>query len=442
MRRTIALILSVLMMLGSYAVIATAEAKDYSDVTIRLANHDIEGSTGIEVPIEIAHFKAVAERMGFNLVIEGVAGDELRNKIKVDAAANNLPDVFKFWNGGVMADYVEAGLIQPIDDYIALSKVVKEENYPESAWLNTKFDGVRYAIPYQQGIGCFLANKELFDKCGVAIPENGWTLDEFLAACKVFRDNGVTPTNVGSMGGNPSHFFYGDFVCQYEDGNELTATIAEHLTFDNPTFRKAAEAMVVMRDAGAFPDDTVAGGDWTPSAVLYEEGKTAMCYTFGWTFSNFTQATVDKSICIPLPKLPDSERDPMHFIQGTVNDNYMINKASWADEKKRDCIVALLDEFFGPIELEAAKIYARVPVDKSTLAQVDYSKDPTMMGKVMAYRQKVGVEGSPMIWMSCPDTKTQFDYQAYLDELWSGAIDADTVMKKTQASFDEYKDNM
>ena len=442
MRSTIALILTVLLMLGSFGAVATAEAKDYSDVTIRLANHDVDSSTSPEVPIEVAHFKAVAERMGFNLVIEGVAGDELRNKIKVDAAANNLPDVFKFWNGGVMADYVEAGLIQPIDDYIALSKVVKEENYPESAWLNTKFDGVRYGIPYQQGIGCFLANKELFDKAGVAIPENGWTLDEFLAACKVFRDNGITPTNVGSKGGNPSHFFYGDFVCQYADGNELTATIAQHLTFDNPTFRKAAEAMVVMRDAGAFPDDTVAGGDWTPSAVLYEEGKTAMCYTFGWTFSNFTQATVDKTVCNPLPKLPDAERDPMHFIQGTVNDNYMISKAAWADEKKRDCIVALLDEFFGATELEVAQVYARVPVDKSVLAQVDYSKDPTMMGKVMSYRQKVGVEGSPMIWMSCPDTKTQFDYQAFLDELWSGAIDADTFMKKTQASFDEYKDNM
>jgi hypothetical protein len=55
----------------------------------------------------------------------------------------------------------------------------------------------------------------------------------------------------------------------------------------------------------------------------------------------------------------------MHFIQGTVNDNYMISKAAWADEKKRDCIVALLDEFFGSIELEVAQIGARVPVDTS-----------------------------------------------------------------------------
>jgi ABC-type glycerol-3-phosphate transport system substrate-binding protein len=203
-----------------------------------------------------------------------------------------------------MADYVEAGMIQPVDDYLALSQVVKEENYPESAWLATKFDGVRYGIPYTQGIGCFLANKEIFDECGVAIPENGWTLDEFLAACKTFREKGYTPTNVGSMGGNPSHFFYGEFVCQYADGNELTATLSDHLTFDNPTFRKAAEYMAVMRDAGAFPDDTVAGGDWTPSAVLYEEGKTAMCYTFAWTFSNFSRRRWTRPCASRCPSSP------------------------------------------------------------------------------------------------------------------------------------------
>ena len=442
MKKTLSLFLAITLLLGLLGVVASAETKDYSGVTIRLANHDTPGSATPEVVIEIARFQEVADRMGFTLQIEGVTGDELRNKIKVDAAANNMPDLFKFWNGGVMMDYVAAGLIQPIDDYIALSQFVKEENYPESAWLNTYYEGTRYGIPYQQGIGTFLANKEIFDECGVAIPSDGWSLDEFLAACKVFREHGYQPTNVGSLGGNPSHFFYGEFVCQYADGNELTANLSQHLQFDNPSFRKAAEYMEVMRLGGAFPDDVAAAGDWTPSAVMYAEGKCAMGYTFGWTFSNFNQEVVDKTVCIPLPKLPDADRDPLHFIQGTVNDNYMITKKAWEDPLKRDCIVALLDQFFGVIELEAARTGVRVPVDKSVLAQVDYASDPSMMGKVMAYRVEVGVEGSPMIWMSCPDTKTQFDYQAYLDELWAGSITPDTFMLKTQASFDEYKEGL
>jgi len=273
---------------------------------------------------------------------------------------------------------------------------------------------------------------------------NGWTMDEFLAACEKFKANGYAPTNVGSLGGNPSHFFYGDFVCQYADGNQLTADIGTSLQFDNPTFRKAAEWMVKMRDAGAFPADTIAAGDWTPSTVFYIEEKCALCYTFGWTFNNFAdhQDIVDKSVCVSLPKLPDADRDPRTFTQGTVNDCYVISKAGWADDLKRDCIVALLDTYFSEIETHAAQAGWRVPVDKSILAQLDYTKDTSMMGKVMTWRIKDNVEGSPMIWQDCPDNQTQFDYQSALDELWAGSINADEFMTKVQASFDEYKDNL
>lgn len=447
MKKTLSILLAMALlmtMLGALGGAAVADgAKDYSGVTIRMANHVIPG-TSEENDYQYEVFTRVANEMGFKLEIEGVAGDELRNKIKVDAAANNLPDLFKFWAGGVMADYVEAGMVQDVSDYIAVSKSVKEENYPESAWLTSTFDGVRYAVPFQQGIACFLANKDIFEECGVEIPVNGWTYDEFIAASKKFTEKGYATTNVGSLGGNPSHFFYGDFVCQYNDGNDLTANIGKDLQFDNPTFRKACGWIEKMRDEGVFPSDTVAAGDWTPSCVFYLEGKSALCYTFGWAFRNFEDhpEMVDKSVCVTLPKLPDSDRDPTTFTQGTVNDCYMISKAGWADELKRDCITALLDVYFSEIELTAGQKGWRVPVDKSILAQLDYSTDPTIMGKVMTWRIKDSVEGSPMIWQCCPNNQTQFDYQSYMDELWAGTINTDEYMKKVQQSFDEYRDDL
>jgi len=444
MKRLVSILVGLLILVSMMGAFGGAAAeKDYSGVTIRLASHTIPGVSE-ENDFQFETFHRVASEMGFKLEIEGVAGDDLRNKIKVDAAANSLPDLFKFWVGGVMADYVEAGMLQPVDDYIALSKVIKEENYPESAWLTSTFDGVRYGVPFQQGIACFLANTEIFEECGVDVPVNGWTMDEFLAACEKFRAKGYAPTNVGSLGGNPSHFFYGDFVCQYADGNELTANIAKHLQFDNPTFRKACEWIEKMRDAGAFPDDTIAAGDWTPSTVFYIEGKSALCYTFGWTFSNFegNQEMIDKSVCVSLPKLPDGDRDPRTFTQGTVNDCYVITKAGWADELKRDCIVALMDVYFSEIETMAAQKGWRVPVDRSILATLDYSQDTSLMGKVMTWRINDNVEGSPMIWQCCPNNQTQFDYQSYMDELWAGTINTDEYMKKVQASFDEYRDEL
>ena len=444
MKKTLAILLALTLVLSLFSGVALAE-KDYSGVTIRMANHLIPG-TDPEVDHDYAAFMKVAEDMGFTLKIEGVAGDDLRDKLSVDAASKNLPDLFKYWPGGTIADMVNAGMLLDMDKYVEASEKFDISGYPASAFSSLTFDGVKYGIPYQQGIGVTLANKDIFEECGVEIPtmEKGWTLDEFYAACEKFRAKGYYPTNVGSNGGNPSHFFYGEFVCQYADGDKLSAELSQHLNFNNPTFAKAAKYMQDMRDHGVFPDDTMAAGDWTPSVVLYLQGKTAMCYTFGWTFNEFLNAPeyVEKSVPIPLPTLPDSEVSPLTFTQGVANDCYCVNAASWEDELKRDCIVALLDCFFTELELNAAKEGWRVPVDQNILKQVDYASGTDLMSKVMSHRAQWGIAGSAMIWSNCPDSSLQYDYQAFMDEMWAGAIDAETYMEKVQESFDEYADNL
>lgn len=442
MKKTLVILLALALSLTMMAGVSFAEEKDYSGVTITLANHLIPGNSE-EVDHDYAAFMAVAEEMGFTLEIDGVAGDDLRDKLQTLAASKQLPDVFKFWPGGTIADYVNAGMLADVQGYIDYSEKFDASGYPDSSWTSLTFDGVKYGIPYQQGIGCLLANTEIFEECGVEVPYDGWTLEEFYAACEKFRAKGYYPTNVGSNGGNPSHFFFGEYVCQYADGDELSAKLFDHLNFNNPTFAKAAQVMVDMRDHGVFPDDTMAAGDWTPSVVLYIEGKSAMCYTFGWTFGEFKDhpEMIEKSVCIYQPALPDGDVSPTTFTQGVANDCYCINAASWEDPLKRDCITALLDAFFTEMELNAAQVGWRVPVDQNILKQVEYDTS-TMMGKVMSWRAEHGISGSSMIWSNCPDSSTQYDYQAYMDEMWAGAIDAETYMEKVQESFDEYKDNL
>jgi len=412
-----------------------------SGVTIRMAHHAAPGASE-EADTLINNLNAIGEEMGFTIVHEGAPGDELRNKIRMDAAANNLPDLWKFWLGGVMADYVKAGNLQDIDDYLALSKKVSIDDYLPGAWIGATFEGIKYGIPFQQGIGIFMANSELFEQYGLDYPT---TWDEFIAVGQVFRDNGIAPTNIGSMGGNPSHFFYGDIVCQYNDGPALSQNLADHLEFNNPVFRKAAHWIQDLRDNGMFPDDVMANGDWTPSTVMYLEGRAAMCYTFGWMFELFmTDAPemIDKSVIIPIPPVPDAQRDTRTFIQGTENDSYVINSASWADSAKTDFIVAMMDYLNYDHEIIAMQNGWRVAVNQNVLRQIDLSTiSNRLLAKVLEYRIANSVEGSPMIWQNCPDNKTQFDYQAFMDEFWAGAIDADEYVDKVQDSFDEFKES-
>lgn len=381
--------------------------------------------------------KLDSEHPEFEIAHEVVVGDEMRNKIRVDVAANNAPDMWQFWAGGVLADYVKNGILLDIDQYLAKSQRLKKEDIPDSAWNTCTFDGKIRAVPRNVSVGVLLCNKELFQKYNLQYPK---TWEEFIAVGKEFRKNGIAPTNIGSKGGNPSHFWYGDLVCQYNAGVTESENIGKTLNFKNDPFIKAAKYCEEMRKAGMFPDDVVANGDWAPSIAYYNQGKSAMGYTFGWCFADMSPEMVEKSEIIPIPKLPDGERDTATFIQGTVNDAYTINSKSFADEKKQMALVAIMDAVCKDINLALGQKGLLVPVDTTVMKQIDLAKmSDKMMAKTLQYRIEHNVNGSPMIWQNLPDNKLQFDYQATLDELWAGAVTADEYIEKVQKSCDEYK---
>lgn len=50
--------------------------------------------------------------------IEEVAGDEMKNKIAVDVAAGNEPDVWQFWPGATSQEFAKAGVLANVEEYL------------------------------------------------------------------------------------------------------------------------------------------------------------------------------------------------------------------------------------------------------------------------------------------------------------------------------------
>lgn len=407
-------------------------------VKIRFATQWAPGSTQPEAAIAVPILeKWQKDHPQYKLVTEVAVGDEMRNTIRTDVAANNTPDIWKFWVGGALNDYARGGVLLDMSKYLAVTQQVKKSNIPEFAWKAASVDGVIRALPFNISLGAFFANKDLFQKYGLQYPK---TWSEFLAVGKVFREHGVIPTNIGSKGGNPSHFWYNEFVCQYTSGNPAIDNLQKSLSFQDPAFLKAAQYMDQMRKAGMFPNDVVANGDWAPSIALYDQGNVAMGYTFPWEFASMPANIVAKSVIIPVPKLPDGQRDPATFIQGTVNDGYCVYSKAFEDTAKQPALVSLLDTIEENVGFALAQAGQMVSIDQSVEGRVDTSKIPNpMMKKAIEYQKKTNESGSPMIWASLPDNKTQFDYQAGLDELWTGAMGPKQFIAKVQASLDNYK---
>ena len=127
------------------------------------------------------------EETGLNIELEEIAGDEMKNKISVDAAADNLPDVWQYWPGCVCKDLADAGLLADCSEYLEKSEVIKKDYFSDTVLAPCTFDGQILVLPRMGATGVFLINKEIFDKYNLEAPK---TWDELMEVSKVLRENG------------------------------------------------------------------------------------------------------------------------------------------------------------------------------------------------------------------------------------------------------------
>lgn len=408
--------------------------KSFEGVTLRFAPvwaADAESDLGREM------LAAFQEKTGLTIELEEVAGDEMKNKIAVDVAAGNEPDVWQFWPGATSQDFAKAGVLADVNEYFEKSDVISKDHFSDGVLAPCTFDGKLLAIPRIGASAVLMINKDIFQQYGQEAPT---TWDELMEVGKVFRENGVTTLNVGSKLGNPSHFFYNEIVCQFQSGVEDVNNLMSYDTasFDTEAMRYAANLIEKMVKEGLFADDTLGStGDWDPSTVYYDQGYAAMCYTLSWQFSSFSDETLARSEIIGIPQIKETDRESNH-IQGTTNDCYEISAKSWSDASKQDAIVALVDFLVWDYEGDCAKAGYNITVDQKLSEQVDTSKLSTpLMVDVLQWRADNDIQSDPMIWQSLPSLATQTDYCNALDELWAGTITGDEFVAKCEASLRE-----
>ena len=130
---------------------------------------------------------------GVTITIDQIPGDTYINVISTRLAANNAPDVFKFFGGNII-DMAKEGYWGDLSSEAFASRL--SQGFKESASYNGKL----YAYPMNcSGNGIFY-NKKVFADAGVGIPG---TYAEFLTVCEAIRAKGIAPIVVGAKDGWP-----------------------------------------------------------------------------------------------------------------------------------------------------------------------------------------------------------------------------------------------
>jgi len=206
------------------------------------------------------------------------SGDPAYTKMKTYIAASDVPQFY-----AVQKVYIDAlistGQIGDLGPY-AESSGFAADAYPAAVKLGT-YDGKLYAFP---GIALSYAmiyyNKQIFKDNGIEQPV---TYDDFLAAVKKLRANGIDP--IGVMGKDKWPFgMLLDILATRFDPNASENVLSGKAKFTDEAYLKAAERVQELAKAGAFPKDAMSV-DYATAVENFTSGKTAMLINGSWAFT-------------------------------------------------------------------------------------------------------------------------------------------------------------
>jgi raffinose/stachyose/melibiose transport system substrate-binding protein len=143
-----------------------------------------------------AAIKKFEEETGAKVKYEPKSFEQIRSTASQVLNSNASPDILEYNKGNATAGLLASqGLLTDLDP--AVKAYGWDDKLAESLQTTARYDdkgvmgsGAYYGIPnYGEFVDVYY-NKDAFAKYGIAVPT---TFDEFEAALKTFKDNGVTP---------------------------------------------------------------------------------------------------------------------------------------------------------------------------------------------------------------------------------------------------------
>ncbi|TXC89894.1 extracellular solute-binding protein [Metabacillus litoralis] len=384
-----------LLMLVSLALVGCSSSSSSSD----------EGSTEDEKVIKFMHlwpegssnaqFSIVKniisdyekENEGIKIETEILSPDQYREKLKILASSNELPDIGMTWSDGFIKPYVEGDMLAPLDDVV-------EGNLKDAFIPGVKesyaVDGKTYGLPLELNISYVFYNKEIFEKYNLEVPQ---TFSEYKNVVKTLADNGVVPATVGAKDGWPASFWFMYMADRIGGSTILTDVIQGKAKMDDPSIVKAAEEVQNLVDMGGFVKGASALSNEDAKGYFMNE-QSAMFLTATWELPNYTtspdvtQEFKDKIGYFKFPTYEGGKGTDINSYVGGPGVGLFVAKDSKVQDEAKD-FVGYLVEKWGEKSVTEAGVIPATKVDTSSLdlapMYIDILKDLSEASNVTTY---------------------------------------------------------
>lgn len=252
-----------------------------------------------------------------------------KEKLQINVAGDELPDVFYTWGGGFSQGFVESGKVLAIDSYYG----DYADELPQAALVNCTYNGKLYGVTYVTPISLVFYSKKAFSEAGAEIPR---TYDELLECCAKLKQAGYIP-----IGNSVKDSWV---LAMLHDGLTLKSVgparlgkvlTGEEGSYNSEDFLIASKAVKKIITEG-FMNPYAAGLTNDQCVAQFYEGKSAMYITGSWLAGGFYEKRGGQYVnvenpedfdCFPIP-LINGENARITDYMGGAADTLMVSRST------------------------------------------------------------------------------------------------------------------
>lgn len=344
MKRILFLLCALLLLCGCSKQAAAETEPEKQGVSLKVVtSYGYEDGNRRHYEAAIARY----EQSTGNTVIDhsDISNEEWKARVLTDFETGSEPDVLFFFTNADAEPFIRAGKVVSIPsirrDFPDYAANMDDEKLPVAS------NGYSYAVPINGYWEYLYVNTAVLQACGIPIPGEDYTWEQFLKDCAVIRDAGYTP--IACSLSEVSHYWFE--YCVMNNGSADThwqvPMLSEDGTLaDNAAARKWIAGLEDIRELyelGFFPQNTLTVGD-TQTVALFGEGKAAFLLDGSWKVGFFTENYPDILSDLTLCYVPGKGERQATDTVGGISTGFFITRKAWSDPQKQAAAVEFVSQ--------------------------------------------------------------------------------------------------
>ncbi|MCY4023478.1 MAG: extracellular solute-binding protein [Anaerolineaceae bacterium] len=242
-----------------------------------------------------------------DITLEMTPQENLNETLRVAIQAGEAPDLLVTPGASFIAEFVDAGLVEPLDD--AAAELGWADKILDWAYQSGQLGGVLYSIPLTYESLVLFYNKTVFE-------ENGWTpptnIDEFNAIAAAAEDIGIFPLTYGNATWQPSNeHLMGMYLNAFAGRENVYKALVGEIPWTHESIAGATDLLRqhLVDDvwySGGLENYFANGGD--DIRVELATGDAAMMLSGTWNFRGIGQFFEEAGTewdWVPIPPMSD-----------------------------------------------------------------------------------------------------------------------------------------